>query len=806
MEDVTRLDIKRDERACVYTVLTGGYEVLNEQPVAGRSDLPFICFTDDPTLTSPTWQIRVVKPLFPADPVRSQRAIKLLPHKFLPDFDASLYIDNSVLLKVKPEEILQRYLASSPFALFWHSDRPTLTEEFHAVAHAGYDDVRRVAEQFAHYSATFPELLDNRPFWAAILLRRHADPLVRHTMEIWRDHVLRYSRRDQLSFNIACAITQMSPNTIIEDCRDSWMHSWPHVVDRKRVLAYGGGEAWMQPFEQYLPASQVGGVRDGMSAALSAMEAEIAALKASKSWRVTAPMRSAATAARRAAASIRSLPARRRAPPRRVRGAETLAPPEEAAQFAREGYVGPRQLLTAEQCRLILDHYRHGGIRANPQWPKDLADRDPLFYDLANRPAIVATVERLLGHRAVVWGASVIEREPGQVHRIHTDIESAAPEGGHVSVWIGLEGTSRDSALQLISRSHTLGTPVQKEFFDRKQDRAKTADATVLEWARSKNPDAKLVQPSMADGDALFFDGRLWHGSRNTGSDKRTALLLQYAKAGTKVAIQEVGASDWPFRMSGETARCLPVDGSSAPGNASNPHNGRPLASVLDAGDRFVPVAEGFKPYHLLRGATPNVSDMESHVSVLSPGHSPHPPHHHVEEELLIVLDGEAELIIPDTADPAGARVERLTAGGIAYYPAYQYHTIRNVSSRPVTYLMYKWRAAPKETSGQLGTTILHTNQVQMPDRPMAVSGLMESPTGYLSKLHAHLTTMKPGAGYDDHVDDHDVAIIVFDGTVDTLGKRIGPMGTAFSPAGEPHGLRNSGDVDARYLVFEFHA
>ncbi|MEW9836462.1 cupin domain-containing protein [Mesorhizobium marinum] len=283
-------------------------------------------------------------------------------------------------------------------------------------------------------------------------------------------------------------------------------------------------------------------------------------------------------------------------------------------------------------------------------------------------------------------------------------------------------------------------------------------------------------------------------------------MLLQYAKAGTKVAIQEVGASDWPFRMSGETARCLPVDGSSAPGNASNPHKGRPLASVLDAGDRFVPVAEGFKPYHLLRGATPNASDMESHVSVLSPGHSPHPPHHHVEEELLIVLDGEAELIIPDTADPAGARVERLTAGGIAYYPAYQYHTIRNVSSRPVTYLMYKWRAAPKETTGQLGTTILHTNQVQMPDRPMAVSGLMEAPTGYLSKLHAHLTTMKPGAGYDDHVDDHDVAIIVFDGTVDTLGKRIGPMGTAFSPAGEPHGLRNSGDVDARYLVFEFHA
>jgi hypothetical protein len=29
--------------ACVYTTLIGGYEVLNEQPIAATSRLPFIC-------------------------------------------------------------------------------------------------------------------------------------------------------------------------------------------------------------------------------------------------------------------------------------------------------------------------------------------------------------------------------------------------------------------------------------------------------------------------------------------------------------------------------------------------------------------------------------------------------------------------------------------------------------------------------------------------------------------------------------------------------------------------------------------
>jgi len=60
--------------ACVYTVLSGGYEQLNEQPMARQSRLKFICFTDDPELTSESWEIRPMVPILADDPVRSQRA------------------------------------------------------------------------------------------------------------------------------------------------------------------------------------------------------------------------------------------------------------------------------------------------------------------------------------------------------------------------------------------------------------------------------------------------------------------------------------------------------------------------------------------------------------------------------------------------------------------------------------------------------------------------------------------------------------------------------------------------------------
>ena len=45
---------------------------------------------------------------------------------------------------------------------------------------------------------------------------------------------------------------------------------------------------------------------------------------------------------------------------------------------------------------------------------------------------------------------------------------------------------------------------------------------------------------------------------------------------------------------------------------------------------------------------------------------------------------------------------------------------------------------------------------------------LFEAPTGYLDKLHAHVTDLQVGAGYPAHIDEHDVAIVVFAGTVRT--------------------------------------
>jgi hypothetical protein len=45
----------------------------------------------------------------------------------------------------------------------------------------------------------------------------------------------------------------------------------------------------------------------------------------------------------------------------------------------------------------------------------------------------------------------------------------------------------------------------------------------------------------------------------------------------------------------------------------------------------------------------------------------------------------------------------------------------------------------------------------------------------------------------------------VLEGTLETLGTKVGQDSVIFYAAGEPHGMRNVGDVPAVYLVFEFH-
>lgn len=238
-------------QSAVYTALMGGYETLLEQPVALSSDLPFICFTDDPTLVSDTWEVRLVTPAFPEDSVRSARVLKIRGHEDLGPFDRTLWIDNSVLLTAEPEKILSEWLHSADFSLPLHSYRDTVADEFEAVGSMKIDDPVRVYEQLMHYTSFAPHVLQMRAHWTGVLARRHT-VAVDKTMERWLDNVLRYSRRDQLSIGLAIDSARHPIREIeVDNFTSSW-HEWPRSQDRQRKLRVRAAVEHGAPIEQDL--------------------------------------------------------------------------------------------------------------------------------------------------------------------------------------------------------------------------------------------------------------------------------------------------------------------------------------------------------------------------------------------------------------------------------------------------------------------------------------------------------------------------------------------------------------------------
>jgi mannose-6-phosphate isomerase-like protein (cupin superfamily) len=218
--------------------------------------------------------------------------------------------------------------------------------------------------------------------------------------------------------------------------------------------------------------------------------------------------------------------------------------------------------------------------------------------------------------------------------------------------------------------------------------------------------------------------------------------------------------------------------------------------------------ATGWKFYPVFCGSADGLGELECHVSVLNRDRCPHPPHSHPEEELLLLLSGEVELILPGESPP-GKKRRKLESGEFVYYPSGFAHTLRTTSDIPANYLMLKWSGRSKNKESLLGFDLFclsdfegKTLEGKEGFHPQIV---FEGPTAFLHKLHCHFSTLSPGSGYIPHADPYHVVVVVLGGVVETLGRRVEPYGVIFYKAGAAHGLRNPDEKTAKYIVFEFH-
>lgn len=199
-------------KIAVYTSIFGGYDNLIEDqfPMEG---VDYICFADR-VIESETWKVVKSIPIY-NDPNRNAKKYKILPHRYLKDYDWSIWIDGNI----KVISDIRSLCSGDFYKLYNHMEvfdkRNCIYDEAEAILNFGKinsekypekgiknwkDNPRLIIKQINRYILEgYPK--QNGLATTPIIVRfHHHQDVITHNEDWWTE--IKYnSKRDQLSFN-----------------------------------------------------------------------------------------------------------------------------------------------------------------------------------------------------------------------------------------------------------------------------------------------------------------------------------------------------------------------------------------------------------------------------------------------------------------------------------------------------------------------------------------------------------------------------------------------------------------------------
>lgn len=131
-----------------------------------------------------------------------------------------------------------------------------------------------------------------------------------------------------------------------------------------------------------------------------------------------------------------------------------------------------------------------------------------------------------------------------------------------------------------------------------------------------------------------------------------------------------------------------------AVGTSARSEDRKPLSSAFEWSEVKVEPTKVGAVRRFFKLPTATVGELALHVTTLNAGESPHEPHRHPEEELIIVKEGSVESFIE-------GQTRRLGPGSVMFHGANELHGLRNVGDGPATYHVIKWTVAPAEPAAK---------------------------------------------------------------------------------------------------------
>lgn len=192
-------NISQGAKLAVYSCIIGTYDAIPE-PMYINPDIDYFLFTDQEVENDSRWMKMDVsewEEYGELSPVQLNRKIKILSHRYLKEYDYSLYIDGNIQIAGDIYPILCN-MGDTALGVHIHAGRDCAYMEGSAVELLKKSDPVTINQQLDRYRAEgFPEHFGL--FQNSILVRNHRCDKCIALMELWWDEYTKNNTRDQLS-------------------------------------------------------------------------------------------------------------------------------------------------------------------------------------------------------------------------------------------------------------------------------------------------------------------------------------------------------------------------------------------------------------------------------------------------------------------------------------------------------------------------------------------------------------------------------------------------------------------------------
>jgi XRE family transcriptional regulator, regulator of sulfur utilization len=87
----------------------------------------------------------------------------------------------------------------------------------------------------------------------------------------------------------------------------------------------------------------------------------------------------------------------------------------------------------------------------------------------------------------------------------------------------------------------------------------------------------------------------------------------------------------------------------------------------------------------LFDGPTVTLDTLEGHITVLNPGQASHAPHQHINEEVIVLIEGNLDVSI-------NGKISKAEKGDVLFFSSNDWHAVNNTGTVPALYYVFNWK------------------------------------------------------------------------------------------------------------------